>query len=76
VSDRQQCLGLQLEMSETILRLIPNNPTFVPDLVAQQAAQRHLKSLFPPSIDITIRVTEQIEFIDQGQNLEGIYCPF
>ena len=67
-------------MSVNILRLIPTSPDYVPDLLSQERAVALLKSQFLPNpgplSEVTARVTEQVEFIDQGENFERIVCPF
>ncbi|HKP54784.1 MAG TPA: hypothetical protein VJ183_19285 [Chloroflexia bacterium] len=66
-------------MSADILRLIPINPEYMPDALSRERAAVFLKSLLlpnpDPSRDITTKVIEHVEFIDQGGNFERIVCP-
>jgi hypothetical protein len=62
-------------MSSSIIRLIPDNPEYIPVQSAQIAAQRLVASLFPKAERVNVLSTEQTNFIDPGGNLEKIICP-
>jgi hypothetical protein len=66
-------------MSTSIIWLLPTDPEYVPDALAQERAVELLKPLLlAPSSgsEISARVTEQIEFLDPGpENFERIVCP-
>ncbi len=67
-------------MSVNVIRLIPTKSDYVPHASLQRRAADVLKSLLPnhyfDQTDVTARVTEHVEFIDQGGNFERILCPF
>jgi hypothetical protein len=61
-------------MSDDILKIIPQDPNFVPDRAAISAAERFLRqSGF--ILDAHV-LSNDIEFVDCGGNLESISCPF
>ncbi|MFL5731807.1 MAG: hypothetical protein ACJ78Q_01290 [Chloroflexia bacterium] len=66
-------------MSSSI-RLIPTSPEYVPDTLSQEQAASYLRGLLlpnpDPSSEITARVTEYVEYVDQGGNFERVVCPF
>jgi hypothetical protein len=62
-------------MSESILKLIPTSPLFIPNPMFQVNVNRHLKSIFVNN-EIKITTTDNIEFIDCGENLEEVICPY
>ncbi len=61
-------------MSENVLRLIPTDPLYVPSVAAQDQARNLLASLLPEGA-VQIVVTEDVSFIDPGDNFECILCP-
>ena len=66
---------MSLPVSDNYLRLIPADPSFVPDAGAQARAHNLLRTRLAGADAITIRVTPDIQFVDPGSNLEGIFCP-
>ncbi len=62
-------------MSDNLLRLIPCDPQYVPALSSQKRAEQLLRSYLKAADEVRIRVTEQVEFIDPGANLQRISCP-
>lgn len=62
-------------MSVTVLKVIPPDPSLVPDEQARAAALAYLATILPEAADITDVVTPHVEFIDQGGNFEYIRCP-
>jgi hypothetical protein len=60
-------------MSDTILKLIPSNPGFIPDKESLIAARSFLDIAFKGS-EIEVIQTENIEFVDQGANFESMNC--
>jgi hypothetical protein len=66
-------------LSTSIIRLIPTIPEYVPDVLSQKRAVELLGSFLPtpdPQSETTAKVTEHVEFVDQGTNFERIVCPF
>jgi hypothetical protein len=60
-------------MSSTVVRYIPEDPDYVADAGASEAARALLqKSLGSPAV---VTVTEGASFVDPGANLDGIRCP-
>lgn len=62
-------------MAEKIIKLIPVDPGWVPDFKTQQVAQEQLTAFLPQADEILVFVTDEIEFVDPGQNLKQIACP-
>ena len=62
-------------MSSNILKIIPTDPSFVPGNTNQQKAKIYLSKLFNQE-DIEFKITDAIEFIDQGSNFERVSCNF
>lgn len=57
-------------MSENILKFIPTDPNYVPDLVAQKMARDTLMSFAPQADGVTANVTDKVQFVDQGGNFQ------
>jgi hypothetical protein len=62
-------------MSDHFLSLIPEQPDFVPPAEAQTRALEAFRSFVPKASDVEARVSEDVEFIDQGENFERVVCP-
>ena len=62
-------------MSSTYLKLISTDPGFVLDKLKQEKAQEFLNREFKNS-KIEIIKTDNIEFVDQGANFEGVSCNY
>ncbi len=62
-------------MSTTILKLIPTNSRFVPEAQVQEEVLRALLSIMAPSNMVRLVVSDDVQFIDQGQNWEHVFCP-
>ncbi len=62
-------------MSTTILKLIPANSRFVPEAQVQEEVLRTLVSIMAPSNMVRLVVSDDVQFIDQGQNWEHVCCP-
>lgn len=62
-------------MSENLLRLIPEQPIFIPEIESQLTAKEFLKSLVAEDCQVQIEVFNEIKFIDAGTNFENIFCP-
>ena len=61
-------------MSDTFLRLIPVDPTTVPDSAAADKARTLLAGFVPDASQVTIDVRDDVSFIDQGANFESVGC--
>jgi hypothetical protein len=62
-------------MSDSFLRLIPIDPTYVPDSGAADKARKVLATIVPAASQVTIDVRDEVNFIDQGANFESVGCP-
>lgn len=62
-------------MSDTILRLIPLDPSWTTDESRLHHAQAILKSLLSSTAEVTARLSPEIEFVDAGENGGDIWCP-
>jgi hypothetical protein len=60
-------------MSSTVLKIIPTNPSYVPDKIQQDKAKIFLTKLFKNE-QIEFITTDTIEFVDQGENLDSVSC--
>ena len=60
-------------MSDTYLRLIPTDPSFIPGSDVQNDLKRYLALLYSDE-QISLITNDNIEFIDQGENFESVYC--
>jgi hypothetical protein len=61
-------------VSRHIARIIPCDPLYVPGPDAIEAAVKHVRGVM--RWEAEVNRYEQIQFIDQGENFEGIRCPF
>ena len=62
-------------MSDDYLIFIPVDQDHVPPVPRREAAVEFLQALLPNAEEITGRVSEELEFVDCGENLERIQCP-
>jgi hypothetical protein len=62
-------------VSDDWLQLIPADPGHVPDAAAAEMARSMLAAIVGEAEAVTVTVTEDVNFIDAGANLERIGCP-
>jgi hypothetical protein len=62
-------------MSDSILSLIPDDPTYVPLSDVQPRAIALLRALAPRASHVGCRASDQVVFFDQGSNFEKVQCP-
>jgi hypothetical protein len=62
-------------MSDTVLKLIPTDPRFVPEQVRQRVALQALIEAFPRGEDAQAETYEDVTFIENGENTEAVICP-
>jgi hypothetical protein len=62
-------------VSTNVLKLIPTDPTYVPETEAQLAAQEILRAALPRDADVQIDIFASTQFVDAGANFRGIFCP-
>jgi hypothetical protein len=58
-------------MSDSYLHLVPCDPEFVPDASCVAEAVKLLASFLPNADDVSVRQSEEIRFIDQGESFDG-----
>src|SRR5215470_16502263 len=63
------------EMSDHFITLIPTVPYFVPSADAFKEALRLFTSFISKADQIEGRATEEVTFVDQGENFERVSCP-
>lgn len=61
-------------MSDNWINVIPSDPHFVPTLEARRRAVDYMRKIAGKADDITGELTEDVRFIDCGENLERIGC--
>lgn len=62
-------------MSETILKLISVDETYIPGAAGQAEAQDVLATYLPQASRVQVCTSKHIEFVDAGANFESISCP-
>lgn len=62
-------------MSDFLLRLVPNEPSFVPEQSNIARAELLLRTMLPQADSVTSTVSEDVEFVDAGANWDGVFCP-
>jgi hypothetical protein len=62
-------------MSDNWIKLIPEDPWFVPDATKQQRARARFTEIAPEVDEIELKVFEKVVFHDSGGNFERIVCP-
>jgi hypothetical protein len=62
-------------MSDSFLRLIPEQPEFASSAEAGQTAIGILKVLMPSAAAVNTHVFQEIRFVDPGINFERVLCP-
>jgi hypothetical protein len=62
-------------MSDDWVRIVPEDPEYVPDQVKQQQALAYLRTIAPAADEIAASVEDRIVFYDCGSNFERVSCP-
>jgi hypothetical protein len=62
-------------VSVEFLRFIPTDPEYDPPLAAGQQARELLASFVPKAAAIEVEHYDTVNFVDNGENLERIFCP-
>ncbi|MBN9520884.1 hypothetical protein J0H58_20580 [bacterium] len=62
-------------MSDMLLSFIPRDRTYVPAPAAREQAVEWLRAVVPTAHEVVDTVTEEIGFIDCGENWPGVCCP-
>ena len=61
-------------MSDHWIRIIPEDPDFVPDNASQQSALSYFRRLAPKADNLEVSSSDRIVFKDCGGNFESIAC--
>ena len=61
-------------MSDNSIRLVPQNPRFLPDELRRARAHARLSQLMP-SAQTSVQIYQAVQFIDCGANFESVNCP-
>jgi hypothetical protein len=72
--DRGRSVGFE-NVSDTILRLIPDEPNRVPSAAAREMAAGVLQRALLQADDVSDLVTRTVRFVDCGDNFETVRCP-
>jgi hypothetical protein len=62
-------------MSDTVLRVIPADPDYLPDAVAQQMAMALFSSFVAKADSMQSIIEDNLRFVDPGENWESVSCP-
>jgi hypothetical protein len=62
-------------MSDHYLSLIPEEPSYLPPTEAQALALEAFRAFLSPDAEIEVEASEDIQFVDQGENFESVSCP-
>ncbi|MCU6793523.1 hypothetical protein OB236_15570 [Paenibacillus sp. WQ 127069] len=62
-------------MSITFLKLIPVHPEFTPNQAELIAVRDWMKVNYHDNDETRYVLTDEVRFIDQGENFENIHCP-
>ncbi len=61
-------------MSDYIVKLIPVNPSYIPNKKSLKQAKKYLKAI--KAEEINFNFSDSVDFIDCGENFESVVCPF
>jgi hypothetical protein len=62
-------------VSDSYLRVIPDDPTYVPGAASSREAERRLVDLLPEAAEVIAHYLGEVQFVDCGEGLEHIFCP-
>lgn len=62
-------------MSDNWIALIPEDSRHVPNATRQTRARDRFAEILPDADEIEIKVSDNIQFFDCGQNFERVCCP-
>jgi hypothetical protein len=63
------------DVSDSVLRIVPAAPEWVPAEANVDAAVGAVRKLCPGAAELTVRQYAGVTFIDQGGNFEAVRCP-
>lgn len=62
-------------MSDSFLRYVPVDPRFQPEPAAADHAKALLASYLPEAQAVVAEFSDQVQFVDPGENWSGVFCP-
>lgn len=62
-------------MTDHVLILIPTDPHYLPPSEKADAAQEYLRSALPFAEDVVWVWSDDVEFVDSGENFQRVICP-
>ena len=62
-------------MSDTVFKIIPERPEYIPSQEEQNIIIAFLDNIFDPGFYYRIEITDDVNFIDQGSNFDSLNCP-
>src|SRR5579859_491314 len=62
-------------MSDKYLRVIPTDPTYLPDPAAQTLGYALFSSFVTKADNIRAIVLDEVQFVDPGENFVSVTCP-
>jgi hypothetical protein len=62
-------------MSDNWVRIVPEDPEYVPDQARQRQALEYLRTIAPRADEIAASAEDHIVFRDCGSNFEHVTCP-
>jgi hypothetical protein len=62
-------------MSDNWIILIPEDPQMIPAQQTHDHAVRNFRELAPNASEIKVTTSEEVRFVDCGQNFERVRCP-
>ena len=62
-------------MSDHWIVLIPDEPSWVPEIWRQQQAVALLQTIAPDADEVKATTADAIQFVDCGANFEAVFCP-
>lgn len=63
-------------MSDYVIKLIPSLPDTIPSMDALKEAEEFIQSISKNFSDVQLLLTDEVRFIDQGENFESVGCPY
>lgn len=62
-------------MSDLVVQLVPDDRAFVPSDDALRAVVDRARAMFVGADEVHAEVSEEVRFVDAGENMGGIACP-
>jgi hypothetical protein len=62
-------------VSDSCMRILPTDPSFVPDPVVEARFMQAVERVVPQAEGVEVIEVPEIEFVDAGGNWSGVRCP-